>query len=71
VTDPALRLAPRSAVAIADLELLRFARTDLDQPETSGGPSLADRLRSLATFRPGPVEPDGVGPMIRLGRFED
>jgi hypothetical protein len=40
-----MRLTPRSAVALADPELLRVARTD---PLPAGDqPSLADRLRGL------------------------
>jgi hypothetical protein len=50
VTDLA-RLAPRSAGAVADTELLRVARTDLDEPETVARLSLADRIRDLAPFR--------------------
>ena len=41
-----MRLTPRSAVALADPELLRVARTE---PLSGAGdqPSLADRLRGL------------------------
>jgi hypothetical protein len=40
-----MRLTPRSAVALADTELLRVARTE---PLTAGDqPTLADRIRGL------------------------
>jgi hypothetical protein len=39
------RLAPRSAGAIADIELLRAARTDI--AGTDGPRTLAERIRSL------------------------
>jgi hypothetical protein len=51
VTDLA-RLAPRSAGAVADTELLRVARTDLGDPETEAQISLSERIRVLASFRP-------------------
>ena len=51
MTDLA-RLAPRSAGAVADTELLRVARTDLADQETVVEPSLADRIRGLTSFRP-------------------
>jgi hypothetical protein len=51
VTDLA-RLAPRSAAAVADTELLRVARTDLEEPETVVRLSIADRIRGLAALRP-------------------
>jgi hypothetical protein len=41
-----MRLTPRSAVALADTELLRVARTE-PLPSGTGQPRLADRLRSL------------------------
>ena len=48
MTDLA-RLAPRSAGAVADTELLRVARTDLDDPETAAQLSLSERIRVLAS----------------------
>lgn len=51
--DPALRPAPRSVVAIADLELLRVARTQLDEPRPPAGISIGERLRGLARVRVG------------------
>jgi hypothetical protein len=51
LTDLVPRLTPRSAVAIADTELLRVARTDLVEPETAVSRTLADRIRGLAAFR--------------------
>jgi hypothetical protein len=65
VTDLA-RLAPRSAGAVADTELLRVARTDLEDPDASTERTLADRIRELAGLRPlrapdvasEPVRPD-------------
>jgi hypothetical protein len=44
VTDPTRRIAPRSAVAVADTRLLRAARTDLVSDAST--PSIIDRLRS-------------------------
>lgn len=56
MTDPAPRLAPRSAVAAADFELLRVARTDLAEAEAPAA-SLAGRIRrELAAFRVGRPE---------------
>jgi hypothetical protein len=46
LTDIAPRLAPRSAGAIADTELLRVARTDIAPPEPTAGTSIADRIRA-------------------------
>jgi hypothetical protein len=46
VTESSPRLAPRSAGAIADTELLRVARTDIAPPEPIPGVSLADRIRA-------------------------
>jgi hypothetical protein len=51
LSDIAPRLAPRSVAAAADFELLRVARTDLDEPETVANLSLVDRIRGLATLR--------------------
>lgn len=64
MTDPAPRLAPRSAVAVADLELLRLARTDLDEIQAESPASIADRLRGLASFLPNRSEPEGP---VRIG----
>ena len=52
VTDPAPRLAARSAGATADVALLRAARTDARDPESTSTRSLAERLRDLVAFRP-------------------
>lgn len=71
MSDLAPRLAPRSAVAVADFELLRVARHDLDEAETAASLSIADRIRGLAAFRvsrPWDGEMDAV---VRLGSFED
>jgi hypothetical protein len=51
VTDPAPRLAARSAGATADVALLRAARTDARDPESATTRSLAERLRDLVAFR--------------------
>jgi hypothetical protein len=67
VTESAPRLAPRSAVAAADLELLRVARTNLDELEAPSGGSFADRLRGLAAFLPTRPEPEGPEPVVRIG----
>jgi hypothetical protein len=45
LSDIAPRLAPRSAGASADAELLRVARTDIAGPKTAGPLSLAERIR--------------------------
>lgn len=45
--DTVPRLAPRSAGAIADVELLRAATTEIVPPAPVVGPSLAVRIRSL------------------------
>jgi len=47
LSDTTLRIAPRSAVAIADIDLLRVARTQ-PAPVDRGVPSLVERLRRLA-----------------------
>jgi len=44
VTQPAPRIAPRSAVAVADTRLLRAARTDIAPDATRT--SLFNRLRT-------------------------
>jgi hypothetical protein len=69
VTDLA-RLAPRSAGAVADTELLRVARTDLVDPESSERVSLGDRLRDLAPFRAFRTA-DGRSAPVRLDRLRD
>jgi hypothetical protein len=48
LSDSLLRIAPRSAVALADVDLLRAART---QPTPADGArsSLVDRLRRLGS----------------------
>jgi hypothetical protein len=61
------RLAPRSAGAVADTELLRVARTDLGDPETAVQVSLSDRIRVLASFRPLRSSDDTSTP-VRLDR---
>ncbi|HEX5827926.1 MAG TPA: hypothetical protein VFY23_10420 [Candidatus Limnocylindrales bacterium] len=68
MSDPAPRLAPRSAGALADLELLRVARTELAEPESEASMRLADRIRGLALFRATkPSSEDTAGP-VRLDR---
>jgi hypothetical protein len=58
LSDIAPRLAPRSAGAIADSELLRVARADIAGPEADGPLSLAERIRSfLGRFARPDVEP--------------
>ena len=58
MSDIAPRLAPRSAGAIADSELLRVARTDIAGPEAEGQLSLAERIRSfLVRFARTDAEP--------------
>ena len=66
MTDLA-RLAPRSAGAVADTELLRVARTDLDDPETAAQLSLSERIRVLTSFRPLRSSDDTSMP-VRLDR---
>jgi len=44
LSETTLRIAPRSAVAMADQHLLRAARTD-PAPADRQGSSLVDRLR--------------------------
>jgi len=66
VTDLA-RLAPRSAGAVADTELLRAARTDLDDPETAAQLSLSERIRVLTSYRPLRASDDTSTP-VRLDR---
>lgn len=71
MTDTSPRLAPRSAVAAADLELLRVARTELDSPEAPASASFTGRLLAFARFvvsRPGG---DSLGPRIDPGSSED
>jgi hypothetical protein len=68
VTDLA-RLAPRSAGAVADTELLRVARTELADPEASAHLSLADRIRDLAPFRARRPSDDRSAP-VRLDRLD-
>jgi hypothetical protein len=51
-------------VAVADLELLRLARTDLDESTAESSASFADRLRGLAAFLPNRAEPEGP---VRIG----
>jgi hypothetical protein len=62
LSDTAPRLAPRSAVAVADLELLRVARHDLGDPETVAAVGLADRIRGLPIFRAQRPSNDDRGP---------
>jgi hypothetical protein len=71
LSDTAPRLAPRSAVAAADFELLRVARHDLDEPERAASLTLADRLRGLGVFRAGRSADDADGGLVRLGRSEE
>lgn len=51
MSDLALRLAPRSAVATADVELLRLARTEITAPAPAVAPSLVGRIRDRASIR--------------------
>ena len=51
VSDPAPRLAARSAGATADVALLRAARTDARDPEPAATRSLVERMRGVAPFR--------------------
>jgi hypothetical protein len=68
LTDTTTRLTPRSAGAAADFELLRVARTELDDQDSRATLSLADRIRGLALFRAAsPSEDDTAGP-VRLDR---
>jgi hypothetical protein len=66
MNQPARRLTARSAVATADLELLRVARTELDDPGTPAGLTFGSRLRGLARFRVGRPATEGPGPHIRF-----
>lgn len=47
MTDDILRLAPRSAGAAADTELLRVALADLAPPSAPTPSTLGGRLRAL------------------------
>lgn len=70
MSEPAPRLAPRSAVAVADFELLRVARTSIAEPERAASLSIGDRIRGLALFRAvRPSTADSVP--VRLGHRED
>ena len=51
MTEAVRRIAPRSAVAIADTRLLRAARTDI-APVATTTTSLIERLRSRLLGRP-------------------
>ena len=62
MTDLA-RLAPRSAGAVADTELLRVARTDFDDTETAAQLSIADRIRELRNLRPLRSSDDAASPV--------
>jgi len=77
VSESNPRLAPRSAGAVADLELLRAARTAPDEADAEAVWSVVDRLRGLASLRPArpsafersvPVRLDPVDPADRLDR---
>ena len=58
MSDTEPRLAPRSAGAIADTELLRVARTDVAGAEADGPLTLAERIRSvLVRFARSDAEP--------------
>jgi hypothetical protein len=58
LSDLEPRLAPRSAGAIADTDLLRVARTDFTATEADGQLSLAERIRSfLVRFARPDAEP--------------
>jgi hypothetical protein len=64
--DPTPRLSARSAVATADLELLRVARTDLDDQEGPAGLTLDSLRRGLARFRVARPAPEGPGSRTRF-----
>jgi hypothetical protein len=49
VPDDTPTIAPRSGVAIADFELLRVARTDVEASETVVRTGVGERLRSLVS----------------------
>jgi hypothetical protein len=51
LSDPAPRLAPRSAGAIADVALLRAARTEVGERESPARLTLGERVRGLAPLR--------------------
>ena len=51
MSDTAPRLAPRSAGATVDAELLRVARTQPVEPETQARLSIGERIRGLALLR--------------------
>ena len=70
MSDVAPRLAPRSVAAAADFELLRVARTDLDELETAATPSLVDRIRGRAAFRATRQPGNGLGTIVRPGHRE-
>jgi hypothetical protein len=58
LSDIAPSLAPRSAGAIADTELLRVAITDVGGPDAATPTSLAGRIRSfLVRFTRSDAEP--------------
>ena len=58
LSDTAPRLAPRSAGAIADIELLRVALADIAGTEADGPLTLAERIRSfLVRFVRSDAEP--------------
>jgi hypothetical protein len=69
LSDTTPRLTPRSAVATADFELLRVARTEFDDGDAPVSLSLTERLRGLALFRV--ARGDEGGTIVRLGRTED
>jgi hypothetical protein len=51
LSETSLRIAPRSAVAIADIDLLRVARTQ-PAPENVATRSLVERLRLRLVVAP-------------------
>jgi hypothetical protein len=64
--EPTTRLTARSAFATADLELLRVARTDLDDPGSPEGGTFGSRLRGLARLRVARPADEGSGSRIRF-----
>ena len=68
MSDIAPSLAPRSAGAIADTELLRVAITDVGGPDADPPTSLAGRIRSfLVRFTRSDAEPPDDTTLFVLG----
>jgi hypothetical protein len=60
VSDPAPRIAPRSAGAAADVALLRAARTDPAVPETAVRVTFGERLLGRVSLRLSHPRPDAI-----------